>query len=65
MLQHKHATVLYKKLLVIYSFMLLQVLHVEIEKTNLNLQVTLLVQIGVRTPFPCIPTPINTWLCHN
>jgi len=31
--------------------MLLQALHVQIEMKNLNLQVTLLVQKGVRTPF--------------
>jgi len=32
--------------------MLLQALHVEIEMKNVNLQVTLLVQKGVGTPFP-------------
>jgi len=32
--------------------MLLQALHVEIEMKNPNLQVTLLVQKGVGTPFP-------------
>jgi len=44
--------VLYTRQLVIYSFMLLQVLHVEIEMKNINLQVTLLVQKGAGTPFP-------------
>jgi len=34
--------------------MLFQALHVEIEMKNLNLQVTLLVQKGVGTPF--LPT---------
>ena len=38
------------EILVIYSFMLLRALHVEIEKKNLNLQVTLLKQNGVGTP---------------
>jgi len=51
------ATVLYTRYLVIYSFMLLQALHVEIEMKNLNHQVTLLVQKGVRTPFPPHSTP--------
>jgi len=37
--------------------MLLQALHVEIEMENLNLQVTLLVQKGVGTPFPPHHTP--------
>jgi len=37
--------------------MLLQVLHVEIDMKNLNLQVTLLVQKGVVTPFP-----LHTWI---
>jgi len=32
--------------------MLLQALHAAIESKNLNLQVTLLVQKGVGTPFP-------------
>ena len=35
--------------IVIYSFMMLQALHVEIEMKNLNLQVTLLVKKGVGT----------------
>jgi len=37
--------------------MLLQALHVEIEMKNRNLQVTLLVQNGVGTPFPPHYTP--------
>jgi len=37
--------------------MLLHALHVEIEMKNLNLQVTLLVQKGVGTPFPPQYTP--------
>jgi len=37
--------------------MLLQALHVESEMKNLNFQVTLLVQNGVRTPFPPHYTP--------
>jgi len=41
---HFGATVLYTRQLVIYSVMLLQALHVEIELKNLNLQVTLLVK---------------------
>jgi len=40
-----------------YSFLLLQALHVEIEMKNLNLQVTLLVQKGVGTPFQPHYTP--------
>jgi len=42
----------------IYSFMLLQALHVEIEIKNLNLQVTLLLQKSVGTSFPRFPTPL-------
>ena len=37
--------------------MLLQALHLEIDMKNLNLQVALLVQKGVGTPFP---PPYNT-----
>jgi len=37
--------------------MLLQALHVETEINNLNLLVALLVQKGVRTPFPPHYTP--------
>jgi len=37
--------------------MLLRAPHAEIEMKNLNLQVTLLVQKGVRTPFPSHYTP--------
>jgi len=37
--------------------MLLQALHVEIEMKNVNLQVTLLLQKGVGTPFPLHYTP--------
>jgi len=37
--------------------MLLQALHVEIEMKDLNLQVTLLAQKGVGTPFPPHYTP--------
>jgi len=37
---HFSVAVLYTKWLVIYSLMLLQVLHVEIEMKNINLQVT-------------------------
>jgi len=37
--------------------MLLQALHVEIQMKNLNLQITLLVQKGVGTPFPPYSTP--------
>ena len=37
--------------------MLFQALHVEIKMTNLNLQVTLLVQKGVGTSFPLHYTP--------
>jgi len=39
--------------------MLLQALHVEIQMKNLNLQVTLLVQKGVGTSFPRVPTPLH------
>ena len=49
---HFSAAVLCTRQLVIYSFMLLQALHVEIEMKNLNPQVTLLVQKSVGTPFP-------------
>jgi len=56
---HFSATVLYTRWLVIYSFMLLQALHVEIEMKNLNLQVTWLVQKGVGTSFPRVPTPLH------
>ena len=49
---HFSATVLSTRQLVIYSFMLLQALHVEIEMKNLNLQVMLRVQKIVGTPLP-------------
>jgi len=39
--------------------MLIQMLHVEIEMKNLNLQVTLLVQKSVGTPFPPHYTPAD------
>jgi len=56
--------------------MVLQALHVETEMKNLNIQVTLLMQKGVETPFLLHRTPlcgnalphlfaldnINTWL---
>jgi len=45
--------------------MLLQALHVEIEMKNLNLQVTLLVQKGVRTPFPPHYTLAGTSDAYN
>ena len=38
--------------------MLLQALQVDVEMKDVNLQVTLLVQKGDPTPFPCIPTPL-------
>jgi len=44
---HFSAAVLCTRWLVIYSFMLLQALHVEIELKNPNLQVTLRVQKSV------------------
>ena len=56
---HFSVTVLYTRWLVIYSFMLLQVPHVEIEMKNLNFQVTWLVQKGVGTSFPRVPTPLR------
>ena len=56
---HFSVAVLYTKWLVIYSLMLLQVLHVEIEMKNINLQVTWLVQKGVGTSFPRVPTPLH------
>jgi len=46
---HFTATVLYMKELLIYSFMLLQALHVEIEMKTQNLQITLPVQKAVGT----------------
>jgi len=44
--------------------MLLQALRVEIEMKNLNLQVTSLVQKGVGTLFPRVPTPLHPCLHH-
>ena len=60
-----HATVLYRRKLVIYSFMLLYALHIEIEMKNLNLQVTLLVQKGVGTSFPSVLTPLHPWVLRK
>jgi len=54
------ATLLYTRKRVIYSFVLLQALHVEIEMTNINLKVTILVRKGAGTPFP----PHYTPACH-
>ena len=49
---------LYTRQLVIYSFMLLQALRVEIEMKNVNIQVTFLVQKGVGTrSHPTTPLP--------
>ena len=49
---------LYTRQLVIYSFMLLQALRVEIEMKNVNIQVTFLVQkvVGTRS-HPTTPLP--------
>jgi len=54
---HFSATLPYTRKLVIYSFVPLQALHAEIEMTNLNLKVTLLVRKGAGTPFPPQYTP--------
>jgi len=56
---HFSDTVLCTRHLVIYSLMLLQALHEEIEMKNLNLQVTLLVQKSVGRPFPPHYTPAD------
>jgi len=42
--------------------MLLQALRVEIKMKNLNLQVMFLVQNGVGTPLPRVPTSLHPWL---
>jgi len=53
---HFSATVLCTRLLVIYSFMLLQALHVETKIKNLNLPVTLRVQkVWERRSHPTTP----------
>jgi len=52
---HFNATVLYTRLLVVYTFMLLGGLQVEIEMKHLNRQVTLLVQKAVGTSFHAFP----------